>query len=335
LKLETGIDDKNIPTFVFNFIVSFLAEQGLKKNEILFNVGIKAQDLECEETRISYRQGLKLIDNALRLSAEPTLGLMIGKKQRLSDWGLLGYVLSSCQSGLDALRLSARYYQLSRSLSNFSYSVEHDEIIVQLNTPFPAGDLLPYIVEESFASQVSVGRALQATLSSPKRIRVSYCAPSYSEAYHGFFRCPIQFEQPVNQIVWDRETLEAPFPSHNLVTEKLAIKLCEEMLSKEQSDTVYQTRQILLQSPGNFPSMAEVAREMMISERTLRRQLKQQGVSFQSIFDSVRAKIAIEYLGLTRLPLEDIAYLVGFSETGSFHRAFKKWTGKTPLEYRE
>ena len=107
------------------------------------------------------------------------------------------------------------------------------------------------------------------------------------------------------------------------------------MLSGRQSDVVYEIRQRLIKSPGNFPTMAEVAREMAVSERTLRRQLKQQEISFQEIFDSVREKIAVEYLRTSKLPLEDIAYLVGFSEVGSFYRAFKKWTGTTPLDFRK
>lgn len=335
-KPDPGIDEKKIPTFLFSVIASLLVDQGVRGGDIVRGVGIDMEDLSNAETRISYRQLLKLIDNALTLSPDPALGLSVAAKQNLSDWGLLGYALSSCRSAVDALRIGSRYYQLSTALSDFSFTREGDEITVQLDIPVAVGHLLPFIVEESFGSLITVGRALGATNTSPTLIRLSYSAPSYREAYRKFFRCPIQFNQPVNQMVCDLKSLEAPFPSHNPAAEQLAIKLCEEMLSEQQqqSDIVYQIRQRLIKSPGNFPTMTEVAREMSTSERTLRRQLSRQNISFQSILDSVREKIAIEYLKMSRLPLEDIAYLVGFSEVGSFHRAFKKWTGKTPLEYR-
>ena len=159
LKPDTGIDDKTIPTFLFSFIVSLLAEQGIPARETLLGTRLTAEDLASADTRISYRQGLKLIENAMALSPDQALGLTVAARQTLSSWGLLGYALSSCKSGLDAMRIGSRYYPLATSLSDFSFIEDDAEVIVRLDTPFPAGHLLPFIVEESFGSQITIGRS--------------------------------------------------------------------------------------------------------------------------------------------------------------------------------
>ncbi|MGB6055137.1 MAG: helix-turn-helix transcriptional regulator [Burkholderiaceae bacterium] len=89
-----------------------------------------------------------------------------------------------------------------------------------------------------------------------------------------------------------------------------------------------------MQSPGRFPEIDAVARQLHMTGRTLRRKLQAQGVSYQSILTDVRRQLALGYLRKTRMSVEDIAAALGFSDAANFRHAFKKWTGRTPGEYR-
>jgi AraC-like DNA-binding protein len=111
---------------------------------------------------------------------------------------------------------------------------------------------------------------------------------------------------------------------------------CERLIgqAKTSMGVSGQVYQILMASPGQLPTMDEVANMVHMNERTLRRKLEGEGTAFGDIVDDVRASLASEYLKTTKMKTEDIAALVGFSDAANFRRAFKRWTGKSPREYR-
>ena len=87
-------------------------------------------------------------------------------------------------------------------------------------------------------------------------------------------------------------------------------------------------------TPGRLPALNEVADMLHMHERTLRRKLESEGTSFNGIVDDVRASLALEYLRTTKMTTDDIAALIGFSDAANFRRAFKRWTGKAPSDFR-
>lgn len=332
----TSITSPNLYPYLFSFIVAELSKQGVSKRALLQRVDLTVAELDNEHLRWSYQQGLALIKNSLVLSANPALGLTIGATQPVTTWGLLAYSVSTSKNLLEALNLGIRYQLISTQLGSSSLQVQQDKVIFQTETPYVVGELLPFIIEEIFAANVSLGRQLLSPKANPLAIYLSYKRPSYADAYQKYFRCPVYYNQPVNQLVLDKDLLQAPLASHNLATQKMAQRLCEELFQQQrhQHDIIYEVRSLLLKSPGKFPSMVVVAQQLGVSERSLRRQLTKKNTSFQKIYDEVREKIASEFLTMSSLPLADIAFLVGFSELGAFTRAFKKWTGKSPTTYR-
>ena len=90
-----------------------------------------------------------------------------------------------------------------------------------------------------------------------------------------------------------------------------------------------------MRKPGEFPDMEAVAAALKMTSRTLRRRLEAEGTSFLAIVDDVRCSLATEYLKTTKMSTEDVAMLVGFSDTANFRRALKRWTGKGPAELRQ
>ena len=99
-------------------------------------------------------------------------------------------------------------------------------------------------------------------------------------------------------------------------------------------ETTAAVRQLLIQSAGDFLDIAQVAEHLHVSERTLRRQLASEATSFRSVLDEVRDLLARAYLARTELSTADIAHLLDYAETVSFRRAFMRWNGVTPSEYR-
>jgi AraC-like DNA-binding protein len=111
---------------------------------------------------------------------------------------------------------------------------------------------------------------------------------------------------------------------------------CEALLASldVQDALLTRVRRLLIARPGDFPDLASAAHMLQTSGRSLRRHLSSMGTSYQAILNEVRKRLALQYLTATHLPLYEIANLLGFSDPSNFRRAFKKWTGKLPSDYR-
>ena len=112
---------------------------------------------------------------------------------------------------------------------------------------------------------------------------------------------------------------------------------CDRILGEVKTSTgvAGEVYQIIASTPGHSPSMESVAKQLATTERTLNRKLNAESTSFTQILDDVRCNLAKEYLGSTKLSIEDISELVGFSEAANFRHAFRRWTGSTPAHYRD
>ena len=111
---------------------------------------------------------------------------------------------------------------------------------------------------------------------------------------------------------------------------------CQQLLARlsRRSHFVDEVRKRIMAQPGFFPNLEQVASELALSPRTLRRRLGEEDSRFQEILDEVRLGLARDYLANSTLSIEQVAELLGFGHTGNFSHAFKRWCGMPPLEYR-
>jgi AraC-like DNA-binding protein len=170
----------------------------------------------------------------------------------------------------------------------------------------------------------------------PVRAALSYSAPDHTHLYRRYLGCPVQFSQPVSKLTYSRSILSAkPRMAHGL-TSKILRETCDRILGEVKTSTgvAGEVYQIIASTPGHSPNMEGVARHIGTTVRTLNRKLHAEGASFTQILDDVRCNLASEYLRSTRLSVEDISELVGFSEAANFRHAFHRWTGSTPARYR-
>ncbi|NIB42979.1 AraC family transcriptional regulator [Pseudomaricurvus alkylphenolicus] len=332
-----AIDTRCIPTYMFNVVVKVLRAGGLDPEPMMESSGLTLVELSRQDTRLSFAQSQCLIGNALALTSDPGLGLSVANQMNFTDWGMFGYAVASCATLEEALGIGLRYSGAATRLTENSLQVSDNYFALTSDTLYPVGDLLPFFIEEDLGGVIHLLQTYIGDPVRPREVHFSYQAPRYKDRYRAHFRCPVKFDRPVNQIVWDINAIHQPLPGHNPVASQQAINLCEELIRDQNSEhgVVDKVRSRLLQTPGEFASINTVAEEMGMSESTLRRALKAEGSSFQSVLDSVREKMAKQYLATSDLLLEDIAYLVGFSDVSNFRRAFKKWTGKPPLAFRK
>ena len=112
----------------------------------------------------------------------------------------------------------------------------------------------------------------------------------------------------------------------------MIVAICDNLLNelKLRVGIPGEIRALLLRDIANPPTLADIAKLLDVSDRSLRRQLREQGISFRGLLDELRTQIALKYLRTTKLANEDIALALGFSDAANFRRAFRRWTKKSP-----
>jgi AraC-like DNA-binding protein len=143
----------------------------------------------------------------------------------------------------------------------------------------------------------------------------------------------------MNALVFDRSMLEREMKTASIHLSAILQKVGDEQLSKlpkAELDLPAQIRRLLDEgfNTGHDRTMADAAKLLGMSQRTLQRRLRESGHSFQELREQTRQELACGWLRQPQMAIGEVAYLLGFSEPSAFHRAFKRWTGKTPAQFR-
>ncbi|ARN19661.1 AraC family transcriptional regulator [Piscinibacter gummiphilus] len=314
-----------------------MADHGIEATALLQGTGLTPAQLDDVQARISPAQKVAIFRNTLRLSSATDVGLRAGSRQRLSDFGVLGYALVSSTNFGEAVDFGIRHIRLAGPVLEKRFRIDNGMAIFEGHDVMALGDVLPLATEFWFASILKLTSCvLEAPLPS-RLLLLPYRRPAYAAAYERLFGCPVRFEQPVMEWHFDADVLQRPCPNANPITAGLCASFCERLLERlpEESELARHIRTACLNSRGTFPGAEEMAERLGLSVRTLHRRLADEGQGYQALVDEVRCSLAIEYLRDTAMPVEQIANRVGFSDASNFRKAFRKWTGQAPTAFRE
>jgi len=255
---------------------------------------------------------------------------------------MLGYAMMSSDTLRKALQIALKYYRTSGPLCDFSFDFGSEEgaqeVLIQADDVFDLGDeLLRLVIEDLFSGfppllKMLVGRDLPLL-----RVEFSYPQPAHLADYQQRFKCPLIFNAATNRFVLSKQYLDLPLVQADADAALMFEESCRNLLHEiEDHDSLSnRIRKVLLSSPGNLMSADEMAENLHIGTRTLRRRLAREQASYQKLLDEVRGRIAIDYLKTTTLSSQQIAELLGYTEATNFRRAFVRWTGCSPGRYRK
>ncbi len=316
-------------------LVELMREQGVPEHVVLDGTGLDPEHLSGPDARISYAQQLRIYENAQRGFPAPGLGFLLARRQRLSDHGVFGYAVQSCADLAQAARVTVQYVATTGPLLGISLEVDGERARIVLGELLPLGPIARMAREEALMVIVRglLGQTDPPTV--PEEVWLDL-PDEPGTPYERELGCPVRFGRSTCEIRIGAADLTRPLTLPDEETASICERRCAELLERlgASGGVVDEVRRALVSEPGRFPGLDEVARTQGMSGRTLRRRLNEAGTSFQEVVEDVRKGLALDYLERSSLPIDEIASLLGYSETPNFYRAFKKWTGRAPSAYR-
>lgn len=278
----------------------------------------------------------ELLVGAIHLSGDIDLGLKAAQEITPGDYGAVEYAARSAATWGEGARTVGRYMRLINDALRFSLHVEGERGVIQLDSLVP----LPRAAADfqSGAFHVSSMHAWPNEKPPVYEAWFTHNRPDDVRAYQELFPgANLRFAAPFNGFTFPREYIDMPLPSADPKLHVLIRKHAEAMLAelpRAQSLTERVRDLLTKEIAGGTPSLSRVARLSNMSESTLARHLEAEGTNFKALLEDLRRRLALNYVRRSELPFADIALLLGFSQSAAFHRAFRRWTNQTPLEYR-
>jgi AraC-like DNA-binding protein len=320
-------------------VVDILVEDGIPPVEALRDVGVPPDELHSPDALISLEQLLTACKNASRLSRDPRLPFRIGSSIHASAYGMYGYAILCSTDFRRTMEFCVKYHVLAAPLVEFSFR-EQEGLGLWTMAPIlhhiVDEQLYRFVVELQIGVHISLLRDVMGPSFTPHEITLTYPQAGDFRLTEDLVGCELLFEQSENQIAFAAKWLDSPAKLGNRVTYPAIEALCDELLTDVALRTgiAGKIRMRLLQDIAKRPTFAATAKLLGASTRTLRRQLENQGTSFRELVDELRVQVAVKYLRETLMTNEDIAIALGFSDAANFRHAFRRWTDKTPSEFR-
>lgn len=275
----------------------------------------------------------EMIDQTLR----PGFSVRVGQQMKMDDYGVLGLSWKTCSKAGEIFERCERYFKL---LSNtYVFKVEKEKEISKVHLfrdAYRRGVELSN--EATFSATVVVLRAMTETDMAPVSLSFKHAAPKDLKSYHQAFKCPILFNQDHNFIAYKMADLEMRTAKADNSINKFLLERVEEETKGIEISAIKiaaDVENLITDAlPGGIPSIHHIGEQMGMSSRTLTRRLSENGITFRDLVRQTQEKISKELLRNSSSTMGEIAFQTGFSEQSAFSRAFKRWTGLSPLEYR-
>lgn len=313
------------------------AARGVDARTLYQAVGLSPAVIKDPDARIPFAQIVELYEHGARLTGDNTFGLHVGEHVDPTAFDVLGYSVINSPTFGAALDRVVRYNSIWTNGSGFA--VEH----IKGKTKIVYGYLDDSIRERRQDSEMTLaalavlGRRVTNVEWNATEIRFQHERPGDTSEHQRIFRCPVVFGAPANEFIFDSNYLQLPIVKADASLCAVLDRHANELLNRyPREDSLVERVRTLMKEElnGGDASLESVAARVGMSARTLQRKLQASGTSQQALLDEMRKDLAMRYLREPEMAVCEVAYLLGFSESSAFHRAFKRWTGKTPNEFR-
>lgn len=318
-------------------LVTAIRELGVDPTAYLAEASIDPALLDDRDARVPVASLHALWDAVQRDHPRADAALEGARRYSPGDYGLVGFVSMNSATLGEGLGHAVRYLHLWTDDPGMVLFPD-GTLEVRYRTPFDDGPGLRLATEAALAEILQGARLLTQSALSPSKVWFTHPAPTSTTAWDAFFGTKVSFGAERTAMRFSEEQLRMPLPRADAQLGLFLQSLANDALAKRspvEESPLERVRQLIGEElQRGVPELGTIARRLAVSERTLRRRLAEESTTFRDLLDETRASLAREYVRDRRMQLSEVAFMLGFSEPSAFHRAFRRWTGRTPAEWR-
>jgi AraC-like DNA-binding protein len=314
-------------------VINVLLARGIDADALLLAAGIPPALVRQPDARIPLADAERFWAQAKPLAGDAALDIALALRPAMLH--AVGFAWLASETLEDAFARLLRYrdsIDTARMLE-----LHRTEGLAWVSLRLVDGEADQAMLEARLAAALVMCRAIAGESLNPEHAYLRRPAPANPEKIRAFYRCPVVFGASRWAFALPEAAFLARLPTANAEMARSAEEIAAAYLARhDKQDVVARVRQaMVVLLPTGECSRARVARELAMSERTLQRRLAEAGASFAGLLDSLREALAEDYLRVSHHSIYEVSWLLGFSEMASFSRAFRRWKGVSPSEWRE
>jgi AraC-like DNA-binding protein len=318
-------------------LMDVVASAGADPAELLLRLKLDGSIFSQAEDFIACSDFARLLEEAALITSDDAFGLHFGARGNPKNIGPLAYAVLNAPTIAAAIEIAGRYFHVHNEAVNMSVTTTHQLVYLRYVHSNVGLDKPRQFNEYSMAMALNVMRMMVGSHWSPREVQFAHDVPLNVSEHLAVFGAPALFSRPTNAMVMEREFFDRTVPAADPRLFEIMRRYLDDVLVKipREDGPLSSIRKAIAEiMREGSPNLGRVAKKLAVSPRTLQRQLEHYGLGFKNLVNDTRRRFALDYLKDPNNTLTQIAFLLGYSEVSAFNRSFKRWTGKTPLDYR-
>lgn len=337
MESRSANNDLQVPATYVQALAELIQSLGADTSDWLAMSGLTMARLEKPDASVSLPLFAQLAFDAVGITREPALGLLLGDRLHAGSHGIVGFAVSNAGTPRQAMELLARFVRLRLPLLSVSQHRVDGEVEVQFHEALPLGPMRGPVLEATLLAIKRVLDSISLGSCAITQIALPFPAPDHAPLARSMFGCEVAYDASVAAIRLPEAQIDLPLRRADAAAFREAAAICQRELDRigvgeRLADRVLR---LLAERQNGFPSLAVVARMCQLTPRTLHRRLVDEGTSFSALLEGVRHRRALEHLRSGEMGVEELAFALGYTDPANFRRAFRRWEGIAPSVYRE
>lgn len=332
----TRFDTPHVLSSWTRVLLDALTAQGHDGAGIAAKADFAASDFDDPNARFALDQTTRFWRFAVEDTGDDAIGIWVSKYVQPTTFHALGLAVAASRNWYEALSRMERYSEVVSDSEKVMVTIHDDHWEYILSPGAQTYRASPESLDAIMTHMIRASRASIEKFKSPLSVELARPKPKNHSAFAEFYGCPIRYGADINRMVLPLELIHAPFSTSNISLAEQGDHIVQAYLKQVGTDPQdKKLRQSIVDAlPSGEINIQMIARDAGMSVRSLQRHFSDMDGTFRGIVSDIRTALAREYLAQNKLPIAEISFLLGYSDTASFSRAFKSWTGQTPTQYQ-
>ncbi|GFG76127.1 AraC family transcriptional regulator [Mycobacterium botniense] len=328
------------PVYATRVLCEVAAERGVSAREVLSGTALRPGDLDDPDTVVSALDEVAMVRRLLaRLPDDAGVGIDVGSRFRLTHFGLMGFAAMSCATLRELFTISMRYFALTMLHIDIALVEGADDCLLEFSADHLPADVRRFFIERDIAGIITTTSSFALPVAEKYADRVSAELALDEEVLRPLLGLvpvkDVAFGRAHNRLHFPRAMFDEPLPQADRHTLEMCVAQCDLVMQRNdrRRGIAAVVRTKLFRDSGCFPTLPDVAAELDVHPRTLRRRLAEEGTSFRALLNEARSTVAVDLLCNVGLTVQEVSKRLGYTDVSTFSHAFKRWYGVAPSAY--